>query len=75
MRKVLILDADLGLANVDILLCLAPNGHLGDVLSGIREIDEIILNGPEGVDLLPAASGIAEVTALSEAQKALEDGA
>jgi len=69
-RKVLILDADLGLANVDILLGLAPTGHLGDVLSGIREIDEIILHGPEGVDLLPAASGIAEVTALSEAQKA-----
>ncbi len=69
-RKVLILDADLGLANVDILMGLAPNGHLGDVLSGICEIDEIILHGPEGVDLLPAASGIAEGTALSEAQKA-----
>ena len=69
-RKVLILDADLGLANVDILLGLAPNGHLGDVLSGTCEIDEIILHGPENIDLLPAASGIAEVTALSEAQKA-----
>jgi flagellar biosynthesis protein FlhG len=68
-RKVLVLDADLGLANVDILLGLAPNGHLGDVISGVCDIEDIVLEGPEGVALLPAASGIAEVTSLSEAQK------
>lgn len=68
-RRVLVLDADLGLANVDILLGLAPIGHLGDVVSGSRDIDEIILHGPEDVDVLPAASGISEITSLTEAQK------
>ena len=68
-RKVLVLDADLGLANVDILLGLAPVGHLGDVVSGNRDIDDIILHGPEDVDVLPAASGMSEITTLTEAQK------
>ena len=68
-QRVLILDADLGLANVDILLGLTPAGHLADVLSGTCEIDDIILMGPEGVHVLPAASGIAEVTELTDIQK------
>jgi len=56
-NKVLILDADLGLANVDILLGITTKYTLQHVLNGERTIDEIIVDGPTGVSVIPAASG------------------
>jgi flagellar biosynthesis protein FlhG len=57
-KKVLLLDADLGLANVHILLGTAPRLNLAHVVKGDCEIGEIIWKGPNGIDLLPGASGI-----------------
>ncbi len=69
--SVLILDADLGLANVDVLLGVSPRGTLHDVLKGRCSLDDILVQGPGGIVLIPAASGIEEAQCLSAADKML----
>ena len=64
-RRVLVLDADLGLANLDILLNLEPKATLHDVLTGARALHEVILDGPDGLQILPAGSGLAEYSRLT----------
>ncbi len=74
-REVLILDADLALGNVDILLGLAPTYTIEDVFSGDRTLDEVMIKGPEGIRILPAASGIQELSNLTyEQQLQLQTG-
>jgi flagellar biosynthesis protein FlhG len=68
-QKVLILDADLNLANVDILLGLTPRFNLHHVLTGEKKIAEILVEGPGGMQILPASSGIFELATLTESQK------
>ncbi len=68
-RQVLIWDADLGLANIDILLGLDSRYNINHLLNGDKTLEEIIFEGPEGVKILPASSGIQEMTALSDGQK------
>lgn len=68
-KKVLVLDADLGLGNIDILLGLAPRYNLRHLLSGEKAISEIIVEGPSGILILPASSGFEELTALSMEQQ------
>jgi len=65
----LILDADLGLGNLDILLGLAPRFNLSHVLMGEKRIRDIIIEGPGRLNILPAASGIQELTQLTGDQK------
>lgn len=64
-RRVLVVDADLGLANVDIVLGLSPQATLAEVLRGERTVADTIVAGPAGVRVLPAASGVAEIVHLS----------
>jgi flagellar biosynthesis protein FlhG len=66
--RVGILDADFGLGNVDVLLGLAPTSHLGHLLAGEKEIDDIVVEGPRGVRIIPASSGLRELTSLTEPQ-------
>jgi flagellar biosynthesis protein FlhG len=68
-KKVLILDADLGLGNLDVLLGIAPKYNLSHVLMGQKSINEIIVEGPGNLLILPAASGIQELTQLTQQQK------
>ena len=68
-KKVLLLDADLGLANVDVLLGIRPKYNLFQLLDGEKTLDEIIARGPAGVDILPAGSGIERLTELDENSK------
>lgn len=63
--SVLVLDADLGLANIDVLAGVTPRGTLRDVLKGIKGIEEILTESPAGFTIIPAASGIEEIHALS----------
>lgn len=56
-RNVILLDADLGLANVDVLLGLQPRFNLSHVISGEADIDSTIVEGPCGVRIVPASSG------------------
>ncbi|MBU1701705.1 MAG: MinD/ParA family protein [Candidatus Eisenbacteria bacterium] len=64
--KVLVLDGDLSLANVDLLLGLVPQYNLWDVVSGKMTLDDIILEGPHGIKLLPAASGVEDMANLDD---------
>jgi flagellar biosynthesis protein FlhG len=68
-QRVLIIDADLGLANVDILLGLSPRFNIKDVFSREKTLAEVIVDGPAGIKILPASSGIQEMAELSESQK------
>ena len=68
-RKVLILDADLGLANIDIILGVHPHFNIGHVLSGEKELKDIIVEGPSGVRIIPAGSGFVNLTHLTDGQK------
>jgi flagellar biosynthesis protein FlhG len=60
-RRVLLLDGDLGLANADVLLGLSPAYTLAHVLSGERNLEEVLLETPQGFQLLPAASGCVDL--------------
>ncbi len=68
-KRVLILDADLGLANMDIMLGINPRYTIGNVLSGEKSLEDVIVTTPAGFKLLPAASGMQELTELGEDQK------
>jgi flagellar biosynthesis protein FlhG len=65
--RTVVVDADLGLANMDILLGLTPSLTLPDLLRGACTLDEILMKAPGGFDLLPAASGILEATHMTAA--------
>lgn len=68
-RRVLLLDADLGLANADIVLGVAPHRHLGHLLDGRAPLEDVLATGPDGVRILAASTGIQELTRLDDAQK------
>jgi len=68
-KKVLIIDADLGLGNIDVLLGLTPLYNLNNVLNGERTISEIIVEGPAGIKVIPAGSGVQEFTSLGQHEK------
>ena len=59
-RRVLLVDADLGLANVDILLGISPRHTIEEVIRGRCSVFEATFEGPEGITILPAASGALE---------------
>lgn len=67
--SVSLLDADLALANADVLLGVNPQYHLGHVLAGERTLDEIIIETENGLRLIPGGSGIEELANLSKAQQ------
>jgi flagellar biosynthesis protein FlhG len=68
-KKVLVVDADLGLNNIDILLGLNPKLHIGHVLSGEKNVQDIITKGPADIHLLPAGGGLQELTQLDDEKK------
>jgi flagellar biosynthesis protein FlhG len=57
-RSVILLDADLGTANLDVLLGLRPNQNLTQVIAGRAQLSDVIQNGPGGVRFLPGGSGL-----------------
>ncbi|HSX78619.1 MAG TPA: MinD/ParA family protein [Candidatus Saccharimonadia bacterium] len=67
--RVMLLDADLGLANVDVLLGLAPRFTIQDVLEGHKTLEDVLVTGPAGMLILPAGSGVPELADLNEAQR------
>ena len=68
-QRVLLLDADLNLANIDVLLGLTPQFNLHDVFTGHKTLPEILVEGPGGMRILPASSGIMEMADLTEDQR------
>jgi flagellar biosynthesis protein FlhG len=69
-KRVLVLDADLGLANVDVMLGLRVKRNLSHVLSGECELDDIIIQGPAGINLIPATSGTQSMVDLTPSEHA-----
>lgn len=67
-QRVLVLDADLGLGNLDVLLGMVPVHTMTDVLTGSKRLRDVILPGPLGIQILPAGSGDADLTALTTEQ-------
>ena len=68
-KQVLILDADIGLANLDVLLGFSPQYNLQHVLNGEKTISEVLVSGPGGMKIIPACSGVQELSDLNQAQK------
>lgn len=68
-KKVLVFDADLGLANIDVLLGLTPKYTIQHLLDRQKSVFEILTRGPGGMSILPASSGVLELVDLDESQK------
>ena len=68
-KKVIILDGDLGMANVDVVLGLRPRYNINDVIEGSVELQDIILHGPNGIHLVPTGSGLANLANLPLSQR------
>jgi flagellar biosynthesis protein FlhG len=68
-QRVAIMDADLGLANVDIILGLLPMYNLQDVVRGTKSLEEIIITGPAGLKIIPGGSGLADLANLAADQR------
>lgn len=66
-KRAMLLDGDLGLANVDVFLGLSPRHTMAHVLSGERSLEEIIVESPQGIQVVPGASGVADLANLSAA--------
>jgi len=68
-RRVVLLDADLGTANDDVLCNVMPGCHLAHVVAGRKSLKDAIVEAPGGFGLIPGASGLARMAALSKAQR------
>jgi flagellar biosynthesis protein FlhG len=68
-QRVIILDADLGLANIDVVFGIRPQHNLMDVISGKMNLDEVMVQGPNGIQIIAGGSGVTEMAQL-ESQKA-----
>ena len=69
-KKVMVFDADLGLANAQLAMGCRTPYNFSHVLSGEKTVNEIIIEGPMGVKLVPGASGIQHMASLSQAETA-----
>lgn len=69
-KNVLVLDADLGLANCDVMLGLRVDKNLSHVISGEAELDDILVEGPHGIKIVPATSGSVDMVELTPTQHA-----
>ncbi len=67
--QVLVFDADLGLGNLDILINAVPEYTLKDVVSGERDIQEIMVNGPCNLKIIPGGSGLFDLANLDLARR------
>jgi flagellar biosynthesis protein FlhG len=68
-KRVLIIDGDLGLANVEIVFGLKATRHIGDLLEGTAKLDDVMLDGPHGIRILPGGSGVQSLTTLTHENK------
>ena len=69
-RRVVILDADLGLANIDVLLGIRPNKTIENVLRGECTLREVMVDGPGNVKIVPATSGAQHLSMLTTQEHA-----
>jgi flagellar biosynthesis protein FlhG len=70
-KQTYILDADLALGNIDIMLGVVPKFNIRDLINGEKSMQDIIVDGPFGIKVIPATSGIAEFSNLSVEEKTI----
>jgi flagellar biosynthesis protein FlhG len=70
-QRVVLIDVDLGLANADLMLGVHPRWTLADVVNGSHTVDEVMIDGPAGVRLVPGANGLAELANLDALDRKL----
>ncbi len=68
-KKVMIFDADIGMGNDDVLMGFLPKYNVFDIIYRDKEINDVVINGPFGVKLLPAGSGVNQIEDLTEEQR------
>lgn len=68
-RRVVLVDADLGTANADVLCNVTPANTLAHVVAGRRTLKQTLVDGPGGFSLIPGASGLAQMAALGEYER------
>ncbi len=68
-KRVLVLDGDLGLANIDIIFGLSPAYNIKHVVTGEKSLSEVVVQGPEDVKIIPAGSGVQDLVHLTQGQK------
>ena len=68
-KRVLILDGDLGLANIDIIFGLNPAYNIKHVINGEKDLADVIVEGPEEIRIIPAGSGLQQLVDLTQGQK------
>ena len=68
-QRVVLLDADLGTANADVLCNIVPSSTLAHVVAGRRTLQDTIVKAPGGFSLIPGASGLAQMAALNERER------
>lgn len=66
-----VIDADFALGNVDVLLGLTPEQHIGHLLTGEATLKDLLIEGPRGVQVLPGSSGLQALAALTPGQRAI----
>ncbi len=69
-KDVMLLDADLAMANVDVLLGIQPRGNLAHVIDGELSLEEVLVEGPAGLWIVPASSGVSRLASLSPVEHA-----
>ncbi len=67
-KKVVIIDADFGLANIEVLFGILPKYNLADVLRGERDVEEVLTDGPMGIKFISGGSGLKELSNITEKQ-------
>ena len=70
-KKVLIFDADIGMGNDDVLMGIYPKNNVLDLINGKVSIEEVIIDGPEGIKLLPGGSGLNNIEDIEQNQRNL----
>jgi flagellar biosynthesis protein FlhG len=68
-KKVLVFDADVGMGNDDVLMGFLPKYNVFDIIFNNKSIDEVVVEGPFGVKLLPGGSGVARVNEITNTQR------
>lgn len=70
-KSTFILDADLSLGNIDIMFGMISKFNIKHVMDGSRQMEEIILEGPCGIKIIPATSGVSEFSELNQDERAV----
>ena len=68
-KRVVIIDADVGLANIDIVFNLRPEYNIRHVVSSEKSLDQVMIKTHHGIGIIPGGSGFADLTQLSEGEK------